>query len=104
MKLFLKVLIVWLSQANYFHQTVYFPLHLFYLEIQWPGMIKSLLPEPKFQYWRADWIEGMGEVFLLYGLVYGWSRFLFPAIQHLYRLLVAQLAPRLSLILISKRL
>lgn len=96
MRLFIKILFLFV--ANYFHDMVYMPFYLIRLELQWPGMIQSLRPEPVFQAWLLDFsIVNVVEIALLYGLIHFSRTLLFPAVKRIQNLLVARLAPRLSL-------
>lgn len=93
MKLLLKILVVFI--ANYFHDMVYMPFYLIRVELQWPGMIQSLRPEPVFQAWLLDFVIDFTEIALLYGFIYFARTLLFPALKRIQNLVVTRLAPRL---------
>lgn len=69
MRLFLKLFIAYYFGYTYPGSSLYMPLKLLWLEIEWPGMLWSLWQETGVRDWTCEQIAIAIDFALLYGVV-----------------------------------
>ena len=70
MGLFIKTFAVYFLGMTDIFYSLYMPIHLAWLEFNWPGMVAGMVDEPRFQIWWTQQQETLAGFALFYGAVY----------------------------------